>query len=152
MPPVATIGYEGAAVEPFLDALRQADVDLLVDVRAVARSRRFGFAKTRLAENLASAGIAYVHLRGLGTPANGRAAAKAGRHDELRRIYREHLATPEAQADLARLADLVGEGQRVALLCYEADPAECHRSLVADALADMLPTEVVHLSPRALAG
>jgi uncharacterized protein (DUF488 family) len=149
MPSVATIGYEGAAVEPFLDALRRAHVDLLVDVRAVARSRRFGFAKTRLAANLAGAGIEYVHLRRLGTPADGRAAAKAGRHDALRRIYREHLATPEAQADLARLADLVEGGRRVALLCYEADPAACHRSLVADALTDMTSAEVVHLSPHA---
>ena len=145
MPTVITIGYEGAAVEPFLQALRDAGVDLLVDVRAVARSRRFGFAKTRLSENVAGGGIDYLHLRGLGTPAEGRAAAKAGDLDGLRRIFGEHLATPGAQADLAALADLVGAGRRVALLCYEADPATCHRSQVADALGRMLPLEVEHL-------
>ncbi|PAP75590.1 DUF488 family protein [Rubrivirga marina] len=143
---VATIGYEGAAVEPFLKALTDANVDLLVDVRAVARSRRFGFAKTRLAENVGGAGIEYVHLRGLGTPAEGRAAAKAGDLDGLRRIFGEHLATPEAQADLAALADLVASGRRVALLCYEADPATCHRSQVVDALGQMVPLTVEHLS------
>ena len=148
MPTVATIGYEGAAVEPFLAALREAGVDLLVDVRAVARSRRFGFAKTRLSENLAGAGIDYLHLRGLGTPAEGRAAAKAGDSATMRRIFREHLATPDAQADLATLADLVTEGRRVALLCFEAAPSDCHRSLVADALVDLVDADVEHLAPR----
>lgn len=144
---LATIGYEGTTVPAFLSTLRDADVKVLVDVRAVASSRRPGFAKTRLAANLAEAGIEYLHLRGLGTPAEGRAAARAGRHDELRRIFAEHLQTPEAQADLDALATLVRSGRRACLLCLEADPAHCHRSLVADALAARLPLEVVHLHP-----
>ena len=147
MHPLATIGYEGATVERVLDALRGGGVDLLVDVRAVASSRRPGFSKTRLAEHLAGAGVGYLHLRALGTPAEGRAAARAGRHDEMKGVFREHLATPDAHAALASLADLVGEGRRVALLCYEADPAHCHRSLVADALGALLPVEVLHLAP-----
>ncbi|HYW06517.1 MAG TPA: DUF488 domain-containing protein, partial [Longimicrobium sp.] len=68
----------------FLDALAEAEIELLVDVRAVASSRRPGFAKTRLAANLAEAGIEYLHLRALGTPAEGRAAARAGKHHEMR--------------------------------------------------------------------
>ena len=147
MLPLATIGYEGATVERFLDALRAADVDLLVDVRAVARSRRPGFAKTRLAAHVGEAGIGYLHLRGLGTPAEGRAAAHAGEHGVMRAVFAEHLATPGAQADLAALADLVGAGRRVCLLCFEADPAHCHRSLVADALGALLPVHVAHLAP-----
>ena len=147
MPTLATIGYEGATVASFLDALRAAGVGLLVDVRALASSRRPGFAKTRLAANLAEAGIDYLHLRGLGTPADGRAAARAGRHDEMRRVFLEHLATPEAHAALASLADLVGAGRRACLLCYEADPAHCHRTLVADALASLVPVDVSHLAP-----
>jgi uncharacterized protein (DUF488 family) len=67
MHPLATIGYEGASVADFLDALHRAKVDLLVDVRAVAMSRRPGFAKTALAANLRDAGIDYLHLRQLGT-------------------------------------------------------------------------------------
>ena len=147
MTSISTIGYEAATVPLFLETLQEARVDLLVDVRAVASSRRPGFAKTRLAANLQEAGIEYLHLRGLGTPAEGRAAARAGRYAELREIYREHLATPEAQDDLEALADLVRSGRRVCLLCLEADPAHCHRSLVAAALASLLPLEVTHLTP-----
>jgi uncharacterized protein (DUF488 family) len=144
---IATIGYENATVQSFLDALRGAGVDLLVDVRAVASSRRPGFAKSRLAENVGGAGIEYLHLRGLGTPADGRAAARAGRHEEMHAIFREHLATPEAQAELETLADLVRSGRRVCLLCLEADPAHCHRSLVAAALAERVPVRIEHLTP-----
>lgn len=147
MQSVATIGYEAASVPRFLDALREAGVELLVDVRAVASSRRPGFAKTRLAANLQEAGIEYLHLRGLGTPADGRAAARAGRYDELREIYLEHLATPDAQAELGMLADLVRSGRRVCLLCFEADPAHCHRSFVTAALQSLLPVQVNHLAP-----
>jgi uncharacterized protein (DUF488 family) len=147
MPPLATIGYEGATVQGFLAALREARVELLVDVRALAMSRRPGFAKTRLAANLEDAGIGYLHLRGLGTPADGRAAARSGHHDEMHRIFREHLATPEAQADLATLAGILTGGRRVALLCFEADPAHCHRSLVVAELAKTMPLEVMHLFP-----
>jgi uncharacterized protein (DUF488 family) len=144
---IATIGYEAATVERVLDALRGAEVDLLVDVRAVASSRRPGFAKTKLAANLGAAGIDYLHLRGLGTPADGRAAARAGRHEAMQAIFLEHLATPDAHAQLEVLADLVHAGRRVCLLCFEADPAHCHRSLVAAALTSLIPVEVRHLAP-----
>ena len=145
MHPVATIGYESTSVSRFLDALRGAGVELLVDVRALASSRRSGFAKTRLAANLAEADIDYLHLRGLGTPAEGRAAARAGRVGEMREIFAAHLATEGAQRELETLAELVRSGRRVCLLCYEADPADCHRSLVADALGERLPIDVHNL-------
>lgn len=147
MTPVATIGYEDATVPRLLDALREAGVELLVDVRAVANSRRPGFSKSRLAENLATVGIEYLHLRALGTPAEGRAAARAGRHDELRAVFTEHMATPAAQAELETLAGLVRAGRRVCLLCLEADPTHCHRSMVAAALGELVPIEVAHLAP-----
>jgi uncharacterized protein (DUF488 family) len=149
---VATIGYEGATVPGFLAALRAADVGLLVDVRAVASSRRPGFAKSRLAANLEEAGIGYRHLRALGTPADGRAAARAGRHDEMRRVFAEQLATDAAQAALDEVAGLVRDGTRLCLLCFEARPEHCHRLLVADALQARLaasgtPVAVAHLQP-----
>lgn len=147
-PTLATIGYESAAVPEFLATLRDAGIELLVDVRAVAGSRRPGYAKTALAANLASAGIEYLHLRGLGTPKEGRIAARAGRHAEMHAIFREHLATPEAQADLEVLADIVHAGRKTCLLCLEADPTHCHRSLVADALARRMAVEIVHLHPE----
>jgi uncharacterized protein (DUF488 family) len=130
-----------------LGALQRAEVQLLVDVRAVTSSRRPGFSKSRLAAALLDSGIDYLHLRGLGTPAEGRAAARAGRHAEMRRIFARHLATLEARDDLDTLADLVASGRRACLLCFEHDPSHCHRTLVADALAKRLPLRVDHLLP-----
>jgi uncharacterized protein (DUF488 family) len=135
-----------------LDALREARVELLVDIRAVASSRRPGFAKTALASNVATIGVEYLHLRGLGTPADGRAAARAGKHAEMRRIFLSHLATEPAQAELATVTSLVGEGRRVCLLWFEADALHCHRSLVANALAKRLGVEIVHLAPLSRLG
>jgi uncharacterized protein (DUF488 family) len=144
---LATIGYEQATVATFLEALSRAGVRLVVDVRAAARSRRPGFAKTRLMENLRSAGIGYLHLPGLGTPAEGRAAARAGRHEEMRAIFTEHLETIRATADLETLLDLLRSDPPVCILCLESDPEHCHRSLVAEAVAARLPVEIVHLHP-----
>jgi uncharacterized protein (DUF488 family) len=145
---LATIGYESAAVPEFLATLRDAGIELVVDVRAVTGSRRPGYAKTALAANLASVGIEYLHLRGLGTPREGRVAARAGRHAEMHAIVREQLATPAAQADLDVLAEVVRAGRKSCLLCLEADPTLCHRSLVADALSRRMPVDIVHLHPE----
>jgi uncharacterized protein (DUF488 family) len=142
---VATIGYQGTTIAAVLQALTEARVELLVDVRAVAGSRRPGFSKTPLAANLHGAGIDYLHLRGLGTPAPGRAAARAGRHEEMRAIFLKHLEQHEARAELDVLADIVRGGRRVCLLCFEADPAHCHRTLVAKALSELVPIDVRHL-------
>jgi len=130
-----------------LRALGDAKIELLVDVRAVASSRRPGFSKTALAANLNEAGIDYLHLRGLGTPADGRAAARAGKHEVMREIFLEHMDTPAARAELASLAELV-KNRRVCVLCFEADPAHCHRSIVASELGKLLPVRVQHLMPE----
>jgi uncharacterized protein (DUF488 family) len=148
MGPVCTIGYEGATVPAVLDALREAKVELLVDIRAVASSRRPGLAKTALAANVAPIGVEYLHLRGLGTPAEGRAAARAGKHAEMQKIFLAHLATDVAQTQLETLMSLIRDGRRVCLLCFEADAAHCHRTLVANALAKKLGVEIVHLAPQ----
>lgn len=144
-----TIGYESATVASFLAALAEAGVEVLVDVRARAGSRRPGFAKTALAAHLAGMGIEYLHVRALGTPPDGRMAARAGQHEEMREIFRQHLASSAAQDGLVLVADLIRSGRRICLLCLEADPRHCHRSLVADTLAVLLPAEVRHLTPTA---
>ena len=143
---ISTIGYENATVAGFQDALRDAKIDLLVDVRAVASSRRPGFAKTALAANSNAAGAEYLHLRALGTPAEGRAEARAGRPEEMKKIFRRQLATDDAQDQLAQVADLVKQGRRVALLCLEADAQVCHRSIVAAEVARLTGAKVVNLS------
>ena len=139
---IFTIGYENATVVDFLAALQAAGVERVIDVRAVPNSRRPGFSKTPLRNALAEVGIDYVHLRALGTPADGRAAARAGRHDDLIRIYAGQLELPEAIAQGAQMLDLAAD-KRSALLCYEREPAECHRTLLLDAVAS--DAEVEHL-------
>jgi uncharacterized protein (DUF488 family) len=135
-------------VGSFLEELRRAGIDLVVDVRAAARSRRPGFAKTRLRANLEGAGIAYIHINTLGTPADGRAAARSGEHEVMRAIFREHLRTTSAQSGLETVLELVESGRSVCLLCLEANPEHCHRSLVAEALAAKRPLAIRHLSPE----
>jgi uncharacterized protein (DUF488 family) len=137
-----TIGYEGVTQAEFLAALQRAGVERVIDVRAVANSRRPGFSKTPLRNALAEIGIDYVHLRALGTPAAGREAARAGRKAELERIYAGQLETPQAMAEGAMMLDLAAE-KPSALLCYERDPACCHRTLLWQALAP--EAEVVYL-------
>ena len=139
---IFTIGYEGATQGEFLAALEDAGVKRVIDVRAVPNSRRPGFSKTPLRNALAEAGIDYVHLRALGTPADGRAAARAGRHADMARIYAGQLELPQAMAESAQMLDLAA-GMPSAVLCYEREPAECHRTLLLDAVA--ADAEVVHL-------
>lgn len=141
-----TIGYQGATMPAFLDVLKKAGVDIVVDVRAVVSSRRPGFSKNALAAHLDQVGIGYLHLRGLGTPADGRAAAKSGKFDELRRIYSKTLKTDAAKEDLETLAGMVRTGKHVCLLCFEADAAHCHRSMVVEALTKKLPVKAKNLS------
>ena len=133
MPTIWTIGYEQTTMPAFLAALQGAGVELVADVRAIAASRRPGFAKNALAANLAEAGIDYRHFRALGTPPDGRAAARALDLPKLERIYAGQLELPEAIAAGAELADLAHQ-RRVALLCYERDPACCHRTLLRGAV------------------
>jgi len=131
---IFTIGYEGATVAEFLEALSAAGVERLIDVRALPLSRRSGFSKSPLRAALHEAGIDYFHLRALGTPADGRAAARAGRHEDLKRIYASQLELPEAVAQGAIMLELAAE-RPSALLCFERDPAMCHRSLLLDSVA-----------------
>jgi uncharacterized protein (DUF488 family) len=145
---LSTIGYEGTTVSDFLETLIDAKIDVLVDVRAVAMSRRPGFAKTALAANLKSGGIEYLHFRQLGTPADGRAAARSGRHAEMHRIFREQLATEGAQAELEKLQELIESGRRVCILCFEANPEHCHRRIVAQALQSRIKILVDDLMPQ----
>jgi uncharacterized protein (DUF488 family) len=126
----------------FLNALKKAGVGQVIDVRALPLSRRPGFSKTPLRNALAEEGIGYVHLRALGTPPAGREAARKGRTAEMERIYAGQLGLPEALAAAAQLRELV-EGTPSALLCFEREPAGCHRSmLIREALPD---ADVTHL-------
>ena len=144
MPALFTIGYEGKTVAEFLDELAAAGVALLIDVRAVAASRRPGFSKTALSAALAERGIDYLHLRPLGTPAAGRQAARAGRTSQMRAIYAEQLETPEAALALEQ-ALAAAQERPSALLCYERDAPGCHRAMLAERICARRPFDVVDL-------
>ena len=144
MKPLATIGYEASTQDAVIARLKAAGVELLVDVRAVAASRRAGFSKTLLAASLAEAGIGYVHLRQLGTPKPGREAARKGRIAEMTAIFEDHMSEAAAQLELARAKELAS-GKKVALLCFEADHHGCHRKILAELICEDLGCPVEHL-------
>ena len=141
---IFTIGYEGATQAELIAALQKAGVERVIDVRAVPLSRKPGFSKNVLAAGLGEAGIDYIHLKALGTPPEGREAARKGRRDVLERVYAAQLDTPEAAMQAAQMIELAAE-KPSALLCFERDPAQCHRTLLREAV---LPeAEVVDLTP-----
>ena len=143
-----TVGYEGATPSALGDALTTAGAEVLVDVRAVANSRRAGFSKRALSAGVDEQGLGYLHLRALGTPSEGRAAARAGRHAEMKAIYAEQLKTDAAQEDLAALIAMVRNGRRPCLLCFEREPEHCHRMMIAERVVDALPgLKLEHLHP-----
>ena|SRR5258708_948700 len=139
---IFTIGYEGSTVDDFIAALRRAGVERVIDVRALPLSRRPGFSKSPLRAALEEVGIEYVHLKALGTPADGRAAARAGRLEDLKRIYDGQLELPEAMVQSAEMLQLASE-KPSALLCMEREPAQCHRTLLLNAAAP--DWQVIHL-------
>jgi uncharacterized protein (DUF488 family) len=143
-PELLTIGYEGTTIDGVLARLREAGVSLLIDVRAVPQSRKPGFSKRQLAAGLDECGIPYVHLQGLGTPKPGRDAVRAGHPELMHAIFREHMTSDRAQADLARARLLTGE-HRACLLCFERDPACCHRTLVAEMISAATGQAISHL-------
>jgi uncharacterized protein (DUF488 family) len=142
-----TIGYEGCTVAEVLAELRTVRVRLLIDVRAVPQSRKPGFSKRQLAAGLDEQGITYVHLQGLGTPKPGRDAVRAGHPERMEPIFREHMTSDRAQADLANAKQLA-RGARVCLLCFEQDPMTCHRRFVAEMVSAETGQQVVHLHAR----
>jgi uncharacterized protein (DUF488 family) len=144
MNPIATIGYESSTLVDVIGRLKRAGVKRVVDVRAIAASRRPGFSKSVLAASLAVEGIDYVHLRALGTPKSGREAARAGRITQMQAIFEAHLEEPDAQAQLATACE-TAQAMPCALLCYEADAGACHRAVIAERISQRTGYAVVNL-------
>jgi uncharacterized protein (DUF488 family) len=152
-----TIGYEQTPAKAVLDELERSGVKLLVDVRAVASSRRPGFSKNQLAAGLDERGISYVHLRGLGTPKSGREAARSGQYGLLHKIYAAHLKTAQAKEELDELSALVKKAGPVCILCYERDHTHCHRQWIAEIIEErdevkVEAAQVRRLSPSSFRG
>ena len=139
---IFTIGYESTTVPEFIATLQKAGVERVIDVRALPLSRRPGFSKSSLRAALEEVGIQYLHLKALGTPSEGRTAARAGRHADMARIYAGQLELPAAMAQSAQMLELAKE-KASALLCMEREPEHCHRTLLLKAVAP--DAEVVDL-------
>lgn len=140
-----TIGYENVGVPGLIAALKAAKIKTVIDVREVANSRRAGFSKNGLAASLDEAGIAYLHLKPLGTPKAGREAARKGDIKTMHKIIEKKLDDPESQLALAEAAALAKKG-RVCLMCLEHDWRGCHRANVAQRL-EAFGCVAVHLAP-----
>lgn len=135
-----TFGYEGAQLAEVLAKLKAARVQLVLDVRGLPLSRRRGFSKTPFASALAEVGIAYEHLRRAGNPA--RKLRKLLTPAAMLAKYRAYLAEDPVVVPL--VAD-AASGRRTALMCFEADPHECHRSVLGRRVARRLGAKLVHL-------
>ena len=141
---LCTVGYERRTVDELITTLTRAAVEVLVDVRLTPLSRKPGLSKNRIATRLYAAGIDYLHLPQLGNPRDNRDGFRRG-DDAAVAKYRDVLRTPEGQAALDQLLRLATH-RRVAVMCLEREAAECHRSMVADALVEARATlRIVHL-------
>jgi uncharacterized protein (DUF488 family) len=131
-----TIGHSTRSFEDLVTLLHVHTIDTVVDVRTVPRSRHNPqFEKTALTERLPQAAIAYAHMPGLGGLRKPRPdSPNTGLRSEGFRGYADYMLTELFAHHLATLTSFA-DGARVALMCAEAKPAECHRSLLSDALA-----------------
>jgi uncharacterized protein (DUF488 family) len=140
MPTLWTIGYERLPPDALVAELEAAGVERVLDVRYRPQSRRPGMSKTKLGVRLGEHGIGYEHRRALGTPPEIRPLFRTGATQQAREAFRVHVEQT-APDELDTLADELrrGAAPRTALLCLEAEPAHCHRRVVAEQLRERLP-------------
>ncbi len=134
-PTVYTIGHSNHPLAVFIDMLQAYHITRVVDVRRIPMSAHNPqFNIDSLPRSLAAEEIAYTHMQGLGGLRHPRPDSKntAWRNPSFR-AYADYMETPEFAENLARLADLADRGT-IAIMCAEAVPWRCHRSLIADAL------------------
>lgn len=144
---LATIGYEGAKLEDFIATLKLCEIDVLVDIRDRAQSRRPGFSKSGLSQSLAKCGIDYLHLRNLGDPKEGRDAARSGDFARFRQIFSTVMRSDHGKSALSELVELASE-KTICLMCFERDQLTCHRKMVSDYLEPILGGKAQHLGVR----
>lgn len=135
-----TIGYERLTPEALVAELEAAGVERLLDVRFRPQSRRPGMSKTKLGALLAEHGVAYEHRRTLGTPPKIRPLYRSGAVRRGAEAFRAHAEATAGDELDALAAELTTPGApRTALLCLEAEPAHCHRRVVAELLRERAP-------------
>lgn len=133
-----TIGYEGKSLEEYFNTLIIKNIKILIDVRKNPVSMKYGFSQRILKRTSEKMGIEYVHIPELGIESDKRKKLRSFEdYKELFRHY-EQTVIPLCREQLEYISGLISSKKRVALTCFEADPAFCHRSIVAKNLA-MLP-------------
>jgi uncharacterized protein (DUF488 family) len=140
MPTLWTIGYERLTPDALVAELEAAGVERVLDVRYRPQSRKPGMSKTKLGDRLAQHGIAYEHRREFGTPPDIKPLFRSGATRQARDAFRPHLErTAAAELDALAAELRARDAPRTALLCLEADPAHCHRRVVAEQLRERVP-------------
>lgn len=129
-----TIGYEGRSLEEYLKRLIINDIHVLCDVRKNAYSQKFGFSKSQLENACNGIGIQYIHIPELGIESNQRQNLYTQQdYDNLFAQYSQTILLQNSVA-LQHVYDLIQKNKRVALTCFEKDPHQCHRHIIAKAL------------------
>ena len=141
---IHTVGYEKSELDDYVKRLQETGIELLVDVRERPQSRKRGFSKNKLREAVEAVGIEYRHVHQLGDPKPGREAARAGDHALFVEIFSAHMELPETKEATADLASEIS-GRRICLTCFERDHSGCHRTIVAEHLANLLDAEILHI-------
>lgn len=145
-PALFTFGYEGLTIEGFIARLKDAQVDLIVDVRELPLSRKKGFSKSAFREHLAAAGIGYEHRPALGCPKPVRDQYRAdGDWASYTRGFMAHLATVKTEVRHLAATALT---KRACLVCFEANFSACHRTYVARAARAAGGPAVQHLTAK----
>lgn len=142
-----TIGYEGASLDDFIATLKEAEVQVLIDVRDRAQSRKKGFSKTALSSALEESGISYLHLKELGDPKEGREAARNGHWDKFDKIYRDVMASDKAKDAIQQIIEII-DNESACLLCYERDHSTCHRKYISSNIDLQTGQKTRHLGVR----
>src|SRR5579872_936433 len=132
---VLTIGHSTRSIESFIEILRAHGVQRLVDVRTIPRSRTNPqFNRETLAKTLAEAGIGYTHAAELGGLRHARKdSLNTGWRNASFRGYADYMQTPEFEAAIKSLIE-TAKCEQITIMCAEAVPWRCHRSLIGDAL------------------
>ena len=148
MDTIYTIGHSTRSIEQFLGLLQAHNIEELVDVRTVPQSRHNPqFGQEELAAALQQAGIGYMHLGKLGgLRQSSKDSVNLGWRNSSFRGFADYMATPEFQQGLDELK-AIAEKKRVAIMCAEAVPWRCHRSLIADALTTQ-GWQVLHIQSK----
>ena len=144
---VFSIGYQGVSQQDYIEALIEAGVGMVIDVREHPWSQRPEFIKSLLQKALADHNIDYVHIRSAGNPSINRKKAKT--NSECLKLYGKYLSKHrECLSDLLEFIKVAAKsGSPACLTCYEHLPEECHRSILLEFLGEIQELNVTHLHP-----